>query len=47
MQAFYLDLNLDIKNMKEFKDQTFDLIIDKACIDCLFVNFFIQCGDGA
>ncbi len=24
--------------MKDFQDKTFDIVIDKACLDCLYVK---------
>ena len=29
---------MDGKNMKDFQDKSFDVVIDKAFIDCLYVN---------
>ena len=38
---------MDIKNMKDLEEGSFDVVLDKACLDCLFVKFDIQCGDNA
>jgi hypothetical protein len=35
-----VDLTMDIKDMSQIKDSTFDLVLDKACLDCLFVFFY-------
>ena len=28
---------MDVKNMKDLENNSFNIIIDKACIDCLYV----------
>ena len=38
---------MDVKNMKEFENKSFDVILDKGCLDCLYVIFIIQCGENA
>ena len=32
---------MDLKNMKDFQNEQFDIIIDKACLDCIYVNIII------
>ena len=30
---------MDVKNMQEHASETFDIVIDKACLDCLYVCY--------
>jgi hypothetical protein len=32
---------MDVKNMSDFDDQMFDLVIDKGTLDTLYVTFLI------
>ena len=44
LRIYLIDLEMDVRNMN-FEPDSFDLVIDKACMDCIFCgeNSFENC----